>query len=723
MAKLPANLPAFPRGLGPGAPGLQQMAAAASRQSDLALTLLLFAVIALFVLPLPTFLLDLLLTINLGMSLTLLIVATYIPSALSLSTFPSLLLFTTLFRLSLNIASTKLILLHADAGHIIDTFGKLIVGNNVVVGGVVFLIIAIVQFIVIAKGSERVAEVGARFALDAMPGKQMSIDADVRAGTITAGQAQERRRALEQECQLHGAMDGAMKFVKGDAIAGVVIALVNILAGITIGTLMKDMSIGEALQRYAILTIGDGMVSQIPSLLVSIAAGVVITRVSSDEDRTRSLNLGNVIGKQILAQPRALVVSGLAIAVFLVVPGFPKWTFGLMALVVAGGGYLLLRRAQRSTGTVTWIEMADAAEDAAAGTRAAVAPALALELDEGLRGRIDLRLFEQRMTTAKEEVEAELGMVFPRLRIQHRALAGRDAYAIRVQDVVASGGVLRPGKRLLEPGARARVDQGLAEAGAPFGPFQEVVWVPAEPGAAGAGNADGVRTLSCEEVLAVHVGAVIKQHAAPLLGIQDVQAMIHVIQAEAPDLVMELARVVPLQRITDVLRRLLQEGVPIRNLRTIFESLVTWAPKETDAIALTELVRVDLGRLITSRHVGANRSLDAVLFEPALEARVQGAIEKAARGNLLLLSHEVTRDIREQLRVLLEKAAEKAGAAGAVGGSGAARVVVVVSVDVRRYIKRLIEPVAPRIPVLSYQEVDEDVTLVPVGWIQNPAGE
>ncbi|WP_427306498.1 type III secretion system export apparatus subunit SctV [Cupriavidus sp. H39] len=718
MAKLPANLTAFPRGLGAGTPGLQQMAAAASRQSDLALTLLLFAVIALFVLPLPTFLLDLLLTINLGMSLTLLIVATYIPSALSLSTFPSLLLFTTLFRLSLNIASTKLILLHADAGHIIDTFGKLIVGNNVVVGGVVFLIIAIVQFIVIAKGSERVAEVGARFALDAMPGKQMSIDADVRAGTITAGQAQERRRALEQECQLHGAMDGAMKFVKGDAIAGVVIALVNILAGITIGTLMKDMSIGDALQRYAILTIGDGMVSQIPSLLVSIAAGVVITRVSSDEDRTRSLNLGNVIGKQILAQPKALVVSGLAIAVFLVVPGFPKWTFGLMALVVAGGGYLLLRRAQRTAGTVTWIEMGDADEGAAAaGTQAAVAPALALELDEGLRGRVDLRLFEQRMTTAKSEVEAELGMVFPRLRIQHRALAERDAYAIRVQDVVASGGVLRPGKRLLEPGARARVDQGVAEPGAPFGPFQEVVWVPAEP----AGDAaDNVRTLSCEEVLAVHVGAVIKQHAAPLLGIQDVQSMIHVIQAEAPDLVMELARVVPLQRITDVLRRLLQEGVPIRNLRTIFESLVTWAPKETDAIALTELVRVDLGRLITSRHVGANRSLDAVLFEPALEARVQGAIEKAARGNLLLLSHDVTRDIREQVRVLLEKAAEKAGAAG---GAGAARVVVVVSVDVRRYIKRLIEPVAPRIPVLSYQEVDEDVTLVPVGWVQNPAGE
>lgn len=702
-AKLPARLAAMPRGLGGASPGLQQMAAAASRQSDLALTLLLFAVIALFVLPLPTFLLDFLLTINLGMSLTLLIVATYIPSALALSTFPSLLLFTTLFRLSLNIASTKLILLHANAGHIIDTFGKLIVGNNVVVGGVVFLIIAIVQFIVIAKGSERVAEVGARFALDAMPGKQMSIDADVRAGTISAAQAQDRRRSLEQECQLHGAMDGAMKFVKGDAIAGVVIALVNILAGICIGTLMKDMSIGEALQRYAILTIGDGMVSQIPSLLVSIAAGVVITRVSSDEDRTRSLNLGNVIGKQLLGQPKALVVSGLAIAVFLVVPGFPKWTFGIMALVVAGGGYLLMRRAARSTGTVTWIELGDDAAD-----DSAVAPPLALELDESLRDRIDLRQFEQRMTTTKGEVEADLGMVFPRLRIAHRPLAERDGYAIRVQDVVASAGVLRPGKRLLEPGARARIDQGEAEVGAPFGPFPEVVWVPAPDG--DAALPEGVRTLSCEEVLAVHVGAIIKQHAAPLLGIQDVQAMIHVVQADAPDLVMELARVVPLQRVTDVLRRLLQEGVPIRNLRTIFESLVTWAPKETDAIALTELVRVDLGRLITSRHVGPARSIDAVLFEPALEARVQGAIERAARGNLLLLSHDVTRDIREQLRVLLEKA-------------GAARVVVVVSTDVRRYVKRLIEPVAPRIAVLSYQEVDEDVTLVPVGWIQNPAHE
>ena len=296
MASSPRSFPAY-RG------GVRGLLGSAGRYNDLLLAGLLVVIVALFVLPLPTPLLDLLIASNLAISLVLLIVAMYVPSALSLSTFPSLLLFTTLFRLALNIASTKLILLHAHAGHIIDTFGKLIVGNNVVVGGVVFLIIAIVQFIVIAKGSERVAEVAARFALDAMPGKQMSIDADVRAGVLSSAQAQKRRQMLEQECQLHGAMDGAMKFVKGDAIASIVIALVNILAGIAIGTMMHEMSLGAALQRYAILTVGDGMVSQIPSLLVSIAAGIVITRVSTGE--RRDTQLASQIGQQLMAHPFA----------------------------------------------------------------------------------------------------------------------------------------------------------------------------------------------------------------------------------------------------------------------------------------------------------------------------------------------------------------------------------------------------------------------------------
>jgi type III secretion protein V len=276
---------------------------------DLLIALFIGSVVALFVLPLPTVVLDGLISLNLAASVILLTISIYLPSALSFSSFPSLLLFTTLFRLSLNIASCKLILLQANAGHVIDTFGKLVVGGNVVVGGVVFTVIAIVQFVVIAKGSERVAEVGARFTLDAMPGKQMSIDADLRAGIITSDQAKHRRELLEQESQLHGAMDGAMKFVKGDAIAGILIAVINILAGIAVGALMHDMSVADALHRYAVLTVGDGMASQIPSLMVSIAAGVVTTRVSSREMNDR--HLGQLIGAQIAAHPRGLLMGAL----------------------------------------------------------------------------------------------------------------------------------------------------------------------------------------------------------------------------------------------------------------------------------------------------------------------------------------------------------------------------------------------------------------------------
>jgi type III secretion protein V len=668
---------------------------AAGRHNDLALAGLLVAIVALFVLPLPTPLLDLLIACNLTISLVLLIVAMYVPSALSLSTFPSLLLFTTLFRLALNIASTKLILLHANAGHIIDTFGRLIVGNNVVVGGVVFLIIAIVQFIVIAKGSERVAEVAARFALDAMPGKQMSIDADVRAGVLSSTEAQRRRHLLEQECQLHGAMDGAMKFVKGDAIAGIVIALVNILAGVAIGTLMLDMSVGAALQRFAILTVGDGMVSQIPSLLVSIAAGVVITRVGASDGA--DAQLARQIGQQVMAHPRALIVAGLALSSFLLVPGFPKWVFGLLALAVLGAG-LVLRAVRKRRHTPAWISHRGADAEQRAAPEDAIAAPLAIRLGADLHGHIDRHELDQRLAAVKGALEADLGPVFPRLAIgygdTHLQPGG---YQILVQDVPVSHGALRPGGFLLDPSEAAAVPAG-ADVAEPFGPFARAVWV-AEPPA-------GLTAWSCEDVVGRHVDHAVRRHAPQLLGLQEVQRLLHAVQRDAPDLAAEAARVVSLQRIGEVLRRLLQEGIPIRNLHAIFESLVNWAPREADAIALTELVRIDLGRYITSRFVGRDRRLEAILFESSLLERVQNAIERSPRGNLLLLSPAVTQDIREQVRRSADMAA--------------GRVVAITSSEVRRYVKTLIEPVAPQLAVLSYQEVDEDVALQPVGWITNP---
>lgn len=489
-----------------------------------------------------------------------------------------------------------------------------------------------------------------------------------------------------------------MKFVKGDAIAGIIIALVNILAGIAIGTLMHDMSVGAALQRYAILTVGDGMVSQIPSLLVSIAAGVVITRVGTGD--ANDSQLAQQIGRQLMAHPRALIIAGVAVASFLVVPGFPKWIFAALATTLVGLG-LLTRRQHDRRRTPAWLSYRDAAADpAGAATPEAIAAPLALRLSPGLREGLDRHRLDQRMAGAKASLEGELGPVFPRLQVDYASGLAQGSYQVLVQDVVVTQGLLRPGWSLLDPGASAAPVAG-AEVGEPFGPFARVAWVPGAP-------AD-TRTLSCEEVLGMHVEQTVRRHIPDMLGLQEVQRLLQSAQRDVPELAAEVARVVTAQRMAEVLRRLLLEGIPIRNLHAIFESLVSWAPKEQDPIALTELVRIDLGRYITSRYVGARRELPAILFESSLMERVRTSIERTPRGNLLLLNPAVSQDVREQVRRLV--------------GSTPVRVVALAASDVRRYIKTLIEPVAPQLPVLSFQEVDEDVALQPLGWVMNPQAD
>lgn len=676
---------------------LRTLLAVSRRQNDLLLAAMLVAIVALFVLPLPTALLDMLIATNLAVSVVLLIVSMYVPSALSLSTFPSLLLFTTLFRLSLNIASTKLILLQADAGTIIDTFGRLIVGNNIVVGGVVFLIIAIVQFIVIAKGSERVAEVAARFALDAMPGKQMSIDADVRAGVLSSVEAQKRRQVLERECQLHGAMDGAMKFVKGDAIAGIVIAIINILAGVTIGTLMLDMGIGSALQRYAVLTVGDGMVSQIPSLLVSIAAGVVITRVGSGDPEDAQLS--GQIGRQLLARPRALIVAALTLSVFLVVPGFPKWAFGLLVVGILAAG-LFMRVLQKSRNSPAWIRHDGSLQGDEAAPVSAIASPLAVSLSIDLRGKLDRGDLDQRLIAAKGGVEADMGPIFPKVQFGYSAHLPSNRYQILVQDVPLGTGVLSPGSWMLDPAETSTPPDAVVVE--PFGPFHRAVWVSSPP--------PGSRVLSCEEVLVSHLEHTVRLHAHRLLGLQEVQQLIHSVQRDAPDLAAELVRTVPVQLVGEVLRRLLDEGIAIRNLRSIFETLIKQAPKETDSISLTESVRMDLGSYISSKYASRDRSIEAILLEQPLALRVATAIDRSSpHGTFVQLSPAVMQDLREQVRALL--------------GSAPMRTVIVVSSELRRAIQTVVKPVAPQLPVLSYQELDEDVAMKPVGWLTNPKVE
>jgi type III secretion protein V len=730
------------RGWWPGSGGADETRRPV-RPYDLALAGFMAIVVSLFVLPLPTAVMDALISLNLAISIVLLTVSTYLPSALSFSSFPAMLLFTTLLRLSLNIASCKLILLNANAGHIIDAFGRLVVGNNFVVGGVVFLVIAIVQFIVIAKGSERVAEVGARFSLDAMPGKQMSIDADLRAGIISSEEAKHRRERLEQESQLHGAMDGAMKFVKGDAIAGTVIAFVNILAGIAVGTVMKDMSVGDALHRYAILTVGDGMSAQIPSLLVSIAAGIVTTRVATRD--ANDSQLGEQIGKQVTAHPRALLIASAVLLAFVFVPGFPAWSFMLLAAATGGGGALLLRRRK----TMPPLKLITLAEPLAGEREAEVGPhtsgvtsPLALTLSRGLAPHLNLVRLQEALAAAKASVDADIGPIFPRVHVAFDSALPEGSYQVHVQDVLASEGQLRP-DRLLWDGVTPLDESVERTPGEAFGPFAQPVWVPLDARAAQSDNRDkevgqaGAKSawslegkakvaravgLRTEDVLARHVESEVRKHAAALIGIQEAQHLIRLVRRDYAELVAELMRLVPLQRITEVLRRLLLEDIPIRNLRIIFESMITWAPKEPeDTIALVELVRVDLRRMITDRHVGNARKLDVILFEPVLQERFEQAVLRTKQGNMLGLDRSIKDNVCEQVRKIFDGHQSSSGASMPRKRATSIRTAVVVSLNVRRYVRTTLAGTLPDLPVLSYQELEEDVELRTIGWVSNPA--
>jgi type III secretion protein V len=637
-----------------------------TRQSDVMLTVLVVCIVVMMVLPLPVFLLDTLLCINLIASVTLLLATIYVPNALSLSTFPSLLLFTTLFRLGLNIASTKQILLHGNAGEIIETFGQLVVGGNVVVGLVVFIIIAIVQFLVIAKGSERVAEVGARFTLDALPGKQMAIDAELRNGHITAVEAKARRRELEQESALHGGMDGAMKFVKGDAIAGLVISLVNIVAGITIGATMMDMTLAEAGTRFTLLTVGDGLVSQIPSLFVSIAAGILITRVSTDDATS---NLGHEITRQLGAQPKVLLLaSGLAV-LFLLVPGFPKFQFAVVAASLFGLWWVITRGRERSESSDNRSVKALAKEGRSTPQRLLSTgdPGLAypvqIRLSKTLEGLVDARGFDDELAAARLRLRQELGMPFPGMRMAYDEEPPDNGYIIDVFDVPVFRGSLSPA-------------------------------------------GDESRGLSPTQVLVREAETVMRAQAAQLFGFSDMQALLRNCESLFPEVVEEALKVAPLQRLTELCRRLLEEGVSLRNLRGILEAIANWAPKEKDSVVLTEYVRTELARQISFKNSHGTGQLTVILLDPQVEHLVRQSIQHTSVGSFVALPPERLQAMVDRLRALLD------------GYNDSRPVVIMVSMDIRRYVRKLIESWLPGLMVMSYQEIAPGVTLKTLGRVE-----
>jgi type III secretion protein V len=668
---------------------------------DIGMVAVIVAILALMIFPVPTLVIDVFLAFNMTISVVLLMATMYIPSAVALTSFPSLLLFTTLLRLSLNIASTKNILLHADGGHIIDAFGNLVVGGNMVVGIVVFLVITVVQFIVITKGSERVAEVGARFTLDAMPGKQMSIDADLRAGHLSGDEARHKRSDLARESQLHGGMDGAMKFVKGDAVCSLIITAINIFAGIIVGVMFHGMTGGEAANRFAILSIGDAMVSSIPSLLIAVAAGVMITRVA-DDMRVDKQNLGQEIFAQLSASPRSLYISAVLLLGFAAVPGFPWYVFLALSagLVMAarslskkqpGGGTGKTSKALQREGSTT---AGHGIEDHASEMACPLALALSPQLAGALRqSRLNLA-FEAERTA----LQGELGLPFPGIRVWKRADLEGFRYEVLVHDVPAAAGELMAGHLLVvdpPPELLAACTEG-----GPVGGQDVSHWIAV---AQQQTQAKDVKCLAPEEILARHAVRVLRQQAHQFLGIQEVQWVLERVGREYPGLVAEVQKVLPAQRVAEVLRRLLEEQISIRNLRSIFESLIVWGPKEKDVLMLTEYVRGDLGRYLTHRATGGQGSLAVVLLDQQLEKAIREAIKPTPTGNFLALPPEHIAAIAQRI--------------GEVAGPSRPGLAVVTSMDIRRYVQRALDAHLPWLRVYSFQELGSHARLEPVGKV------
>ncbi len=638
-----------------------------ARHGHFALAALVTGVVATIVLPVAPVVLDLLIAFNISFSVLLLMLAIYVPGALGMSTFPSLIVLTTVLRLSLNIASTKQILLHAHAGNIIETFGRLVMGGQVVVGLVVFAIIAVVQFIVISKGAERVAEVGARFTLDAMPGKQMSIEADLRGGFIDKHEAKRLRSLLEQESHMHGSMDGAMKFVKGDAIAAILIALVNIIGGISIGAGLMGMAIGDAVARYTLLSIGDGMVSQIPSLLTSVAAGVLTTRVAGLEGSRR--DLASQIGRQVVAQPMALFAAAVVVFGFVLVPGFPKLPFALIGVGCSVLGWRALRQQRR---VPTFDRVGPAASHGAAddsGTASSLDPVvvapLVLRIASDLRGSISPVRLQQALDLERSQLQHDLGLSFPALQVRFDPQLTGSAYALDVQEIPARRGLLSG-----DPGADD--------------------------------------TAESEVLLAHEVASVVRLRPDAFVGTQEINDLIKRAQAQLPDLSEEVTRGLPMPRIAEVLRRLAAEGISLRYLREIYESLLTWGPREKDAAMLCEYVRIDLGRFICHRLIDAERQLHAITVESGTEAQLRAAIQQGPSGAFLALAPDAARDLI-------------GSAEAAVRAMPPAHPPVLLStLETRRFLRRLLAKRLPQLHVLSYPELSPDLQIVSVGRVGLP---
>ena len=675
-----------------------------TKYQDIYVVIAVVMIVLMMILPLPPFLLDILLACNISLSLLILLLSMNIHEPLELSVFPTLLLLSTLFRLALSISSTRLILLQADAGNIIRAFGNFVVGGNYIVGFIIFIILVVVQFIVITKGSERVAEVAARFTLDAMPGKQMSIDADLNAGLISEAEARQKRIMIQREADFYGSMDGASKFVKGDAIAGVIIVVIDFIGGLLIGMFQRSLDFQQALTQYTLLTVGDGLVSQIPALLISTATGIIVTRAASEN------NLGQDLNQQLMTSPKVLAVTSGVLMLLAVVPGLPFIPFFILAGLFGGTSYLL------------WREQ-EIAETAAAETQASQeqeeqrhpesvlsllqVDQIELEIGYSLIPLVDSEQggdMLDRITMIRRQCAIELGMIVPVIRIRDNLQLQPNEYVIKIKGIeVGTGQLLLNHYLAMDAGNVVDKVPGEPTKEPAFG--LDALWISEENRERA--EIAGYTVVDAPSVLATHLTEVIKNHAHELLGRQEVQTLLDSLRNDYSAVISELVpNLMTVGEIQKVLQNLLREQVPIRNLVTILEALADAAAISKDIDYLTEYVREALARQISRQYL-ENDILSVLTLDQNWETVIAEGIEHTERGSIISVEPRLLQSLFIELKNTLERTALPYP-------------VILVSPNIRLAFKRLTERNFPGLIVLSFAEIVPEIQVQAVGMVKWP---
>ena len=679
-----------------------------TQNSDLAIAVGLIIVLGVMIVPVPPIVLDVFLAFSIAVSVGVLLMSVYAKKALDFSTFPAVLLITTLLRLSLNVASTRNILLNgatdgtAAAGHIIEAFGEFVVGGNFAVGIVIFLILVVINFIVITKGAGRVAEVSARFTLDAMPGKQMAIDADLNAGLIDDKEAKRRRAEVAQEADFHGAMDGASKFVRGDAIAGILITIINIIGGIIIGVAQKDMSFGDASRIFTLLTIGDGLIAQIPALIISTAAGVISTRSSNNT------GLGHQVGQEFGAHPRAFYITAGAISLFALIPGFPMLPFITVGGLIAWAG----NKIEKSKARAQIAQVASAVEEKKSKpeTLESLLPVELVQLEVGY-GIVSIVDAEQngdlleRISHIRKQFALDWGVIMPSVRIKDNLELKPGGYSVKLKGIEIAKGELMPDHLMaMDPGTVIENMDGVETKEPVFG--LPAIWITDDRKDEAQYN--GYTVVDLSTIVATHLTEVLKSNLAELFGRQELVKNLETFKEDHPKIVSDLVPdIMPLGTVLKVLQNLLREGVSIRDLRTILETLAEYGTSSKDADALTEYVRQALYRTITEKIKGSQGDVPLFTLDRNLEEAVARSIMHTDHGTQLNLDPKVTQSILASLNEKIEEAT-----------SQGEKMVVLCSPVIRRHFKRLTEKFIPNMIVVSHNELSPEINIRSLGTVR-----